>query len=115
MSGAATDDAPNGWVEFQICLFAEGLRKQFAEPFLFDLCREGEKDLALFVAAFDLAHFGGNQKAGMVDGAFTRKDAASIVDEGAAQRPYIEANGDLVQSGPARRVYRATIDLSDFS
>ena len=26
-----------------------------------------------------------------------------------------EANGDLVQSGPARRVYRATIDLSDFS
>ena len=25
-----------------------------------------------------------------------------------------EANGDLVQSGPARRVYRAVIDLSDF-
>jgi diaminopimelate epimerase len=26
-----------------------------------------------------------------------------------------EANGDLVQSGPARRVYRATVELSDFS
>jgi diaminopimelate epimerase len=26
-----------------------------------------------------------------------------------------ESNGDLVQTGPARRVYRATIDLSDFS
>ena len=26
-----------------------------------------------------------------------------------------QANGDLVQSGPARRVYRATIDLDDFS
>src|SRR5689334_12841349 len=26
-----------------------------------------------------------------------------------------ESNGDIVQSGPARRVYRATIDLSDFS
>jgi diaminopimelate epimerase len=26
-----------------------------------------------------------------------------------------EANGDLVQSGPARRVYRAVIDLADFS
>jgi diaminopimelate epimerase len=26
-----------------------------------------------------------------------------------------EENGDLVQSGPARRVYRAVIDLSDFS
>src|SRR5262249_7041684 len=25
------------------------------------------------------------------------------------------ANGDLVQSGPARRVYRATIDLEDFA
>jgi diaminopimelate epimerase len=25
-----------------------------------------------------------------------------------------EANGDLVQSGPARRVYRATVDLADF-
>ena len=25
------------------------------------------------------------------------------------------ANGDLVQSGPARRVFRATIDLADFS
>ena len=25
-----------------------------------------------------------------------------------------EADGDLVQSGPARRVYRATLDLSDF-
>ena len=26
-----------------------------------------------------------------------------------------EENGDLVQSGPARRVYRATIDLADFT
>jgi diaminopimelate epimerase len=26
-----------------------------------------------------------------------------------------EANGDLVQSGPARRVYRAAVELSDFS
>ena len=26
-----------------------------------------------------------------------------------------EPNGDLVQSGPARRVYRAVVDLSDFS
>ena len=26
-----------------------------------------------------------------------------------------EANGDLVQSGPARRVYRAVVELSDFS
>jgi diaminopimelate epimerase len=26
-----------------------------------------------------------------------------------------EANGDMVQSGPARRVYRAVIELSDFS
>lgn len=26
-----------------------------------------------------------------------------------------EVNGDLVQSGPARRVYRATVELSDFS
>jgi diaminopimelate epimerase len=26
-----------------------------------------------------------------------------------------EPNGDLVQSGPARRVYRATVDLADFS
>ena len=26
-----------------------------------------------------------------------------------------EANGDLVQSGPARRVYRAEVDLSDFA
>jgi len=26
-----------------------------------------------------------------------------------------EANGDLVQSGPARRVYRAVVDLSDFA
>jgi diaminopimelate epimerase len=26
-----------------------------------------------------------------------------------------ESNGDLVQTGPARRVYRATVDLSDFS
>jgi len=26
-----------------------------------------------------------------------------------------ESNGDLVQSGPARRVYRATVDLSDFA
>ena len=26
-----------------------------------------------------------------------------------------EANGDLVQSGPARRVYRAVIDLTDFA
>jgi diaminopimelate epimerase len=25
-----------------------------------------------------------------------------------------EASGNLVQSGPARRVYRAKIDLSDF-
>jgi diaminopimelate epimerase len=25
-----------------------------------------------------------------------------------------EASGNLVQSGPARRVYRATVDLSDF-
>jgi diaminopimelate epimerase len=26
-----------------------------------------------------------------------------------------ESNGDLVQSGPARRVYQATVDLADFS
>jgi len=26
-----------------------------------------------------------------------------------------EANGNLVQSGPARRVYRATVDLADFA
>ncbi|HET9780149.1 MAG TPA: diaminopimelate epimerase [Candidatus Dormibacteraeota bacterium] len=26
-----------------------------------------------------------------------------------------EGNGDLVQSGPARRVYRATVDLADFA
>ena len=26
-----------------------------------------------------------------------------------------EENGDLVQSGPARRVYRATVDLADFT
>lgn len=26
-----------------------------------------------------------------------------------------EKNGDLVQSGPARRVFRATVDLSDFA
>ncbi|TMB76138.1 MAG: diaminopimelate epimerase, partial [Chloroflexi bacterium] len=26
-----------------------------------------------------------------------------------------EPNGSLVQSGPARRVYRATVDLGDFS
>jgi hypothetical protein len=26
-----------------------------------------------------------------------------------------EKGGNLVQSGPARRVYRASVDLSDFS
>jgi diaminopimelate epimerase len=26
-----------------------------------------------------------------------------------------EANGNLVQSGPARRVYRAVVDLADFA
>jgi diaminopimelate epimerase len=26
-----------------------------------------------------------------------------------------EANGNLVQSGPARRVYRARVDLADFA
>jgi diaminopimelate epimerase len=26
-----------------------------------------------------------------------------------------EAGGNLIQSGPARRVYRATVDLADFA
>jgi hypothetical protein len=26
-----------------------------------------------------------------------------------------EENGDLVQSGPARRVYRASVELDDFA
>jgi len=30
-------------------------------------------------------------------------------------RLHREANGNLIQSGPARRVYRATIDLADFA
>ncbi len=39
----------------------------------------------------------------------------SVVMPGGELAVRREANGDLVQSGPSRRVYRATIDLSDFS
>jgi diaminopimelate epimerase len=39
----------------------------------------------------------------------------SVVMPGGELSVRREADGDLVQSGPARRVYRATVDLADFS
>lgn len=42
-------------------------------------------------------------------------DRVTVVMPGGELAVRREANGDLVQSGPARRVYRATVDLSDFS
>ena len=46
---------------------------------------------------------------GLVDGSVTVQMPGGTL---AVRR---EANGDLVQSGPAHRVYRATVDLADFS
>lgn len=42
-------------------------------------------------------------------------DQVTIVMPGGELAVRREANGDLVQSGPARRVYRAVLDLDDFS
>jgi len=42
-------------------------------------------------------------------------DAVTIVMPGGNLAVRREAGGDLVQSGPARRVYRATVDLADFA
>ncbi len=41
-------------------------------------------------------------------------DAVTVQMPGGNLSVRREANGDLVQSGPARRVYRARVDLSDF-
>jgi diaminopimelate epimerase len=48
-------------------------------------------------------------RAGLVD------DRVTVQMPGGELEVRREAGGNLVQSGPARRVYRATIDLSDFS
>jgi diaminopimelate epimerase len=48
-------------------------------------------------------------RAGLVD------DHVNVVMPGGVLSVRREPNGDLVQSGPARRVYRATVDLSDFA
>ena len=42
-------------------------------------------------------------------------DSVTVMMPGGNLAVRREANGDLVQSGPARRVYRATVDLSDFA
>jgi diaminopimelate epimerase len=47
-------------------------------------------------------------RAGLVD------DRVTVVMPGGDLSVRREANGDLVQSGPARRVYRAVVDLGDF-
>ena len=47
-------------------------------------------------------------RAGLVD------DRVTVVMPGGELRVHREVNGDLVQSGPARRVYRARVDLGDF-
>ena len=48
-------------------------------------------------------------RAGLVDGSVT------VRMPGGDLKVRREANGDLVQSGPARRVYRASVDLDDLS
>ena len=48
-------------------------------------------------------------RAGLVD------DRVTVVMPGGELSVRREPNGDLVQSGPARRVYRATVDLADFA
>jgi diaminopimelate epimerase len=47
-------------------------------------------------------------RAGLVD------ERVTVVMPGGELSVRREANGDLVQSGPARRVYRARVDLADF-
>jgi diaminopimelate epimerase len=42
-------------------------------------------------------------------------DRVSVIMPGGDLAVRREPNGDLVQSGPARRVYRATIELADFT
>ena len=42
-------------------------------------------------------------------------DTVTVQMPGGDLAVHRESNGDLVQSGPARRVYRAVVDLSDFS
>lgn len=42
-------------------------------------------------------------------------DHVTVVMPGGELAVRREANGDLVQSGPARRVYRAEVDLADFT
>jgi len=42
-------------------------------------------------------------------------DAVTVSMPGGDLAVRREANGNLVQSGPARRVYRATVDLADFA
>jgi diaminopimelate epimerase len=42
-------------------------------------------------------------------------DAVTVTMPGGDLAVRREPNGSLVQSGPARRVYRATIDLADFA
>lgn len=42
-------------------------------------------------------------------------DSVTVAMPGGELAVRREANGDLVQSGPARRVYRAEVDLSDFA
>ena len=48
-------------------------------------------------------------RAGLVD------EHVDVVMPGGTLAVRRERDGDLVQSGPARRVYRATVDLSDFA
>jgi diaminopimelate epimerase len=48
-------------------------------------------------------------RAGLVDGQVT------VEMPGGDLRIRREESGNLVQSGPARRVYRATVDLADFT
>ena len=103
-----TDDATKGRIELDARFLPERFREQLAEPVFFDLRGEREQDLALFVAAFDLANFGGHEQTRAVHGAFAREHAAPAVDEGATQRSRIQPHRDLI--GKARE--DATLDRS---
>ena len=48
-------------------------------------------------------------RAGLVD------DQVTVLMPGGELSVRRDAAGHLVQAGPARRVYRATVDLSDFA
>src|SRR5438552_16450151 len=67
-----------------------------AKPVFLDLCREREQNLALFLAALNLAHFRCNQQPRPVHSAFAREQATPSVHEGATQRSRVQPHGNLI-------------------